>query len=141
MKNSIRIIPRPVLCVVLSITISCGTSKRAGSSKVSEIQYMNLNRRGTITGRVVDAETDAPLPGVNVFIPNTQIGAATDLYGIYRISNVPPGVYSLKASFIGHESYTHAHLVVKSDQTIVVNFFLAAVSVNVDHVKVENESH
>ena len=46
---------------------------------------------GTIKGRIVDSETGEALPGANVAILGTGLGAATDLRGNYTIGNVPPG--------------------------------------------------
>ncbi|MFQ5750932.1 MAG: carboxypeptidase-like regulatory domain-containing protein, partial [bacterium] len=46
---------------------------------------------GQIHGTVRDAETGDPLPGANVLLEGTAIGAATDLKGEYRIPRVPPG--------------------------------------------------
>lgn len=54
-----------------------------------------------ITGSVVDAETNAPLPGVNVYLAYSTRGAATDSQGRYVIYGVPPGSYELVASMLG----------------------------------------
>ncbi|MBN1543351.1 TonB-dependent receptor [candidate division KSB1 bacterium] len=58
--------------------------------------------KGTITGRVTDAESGDFLPGANVMLAGTQFGAATDRYGAYRIENVPPGNYTLVISYMGY---------------------------------------
>jgi hypothetical protein len=46
---------------------------------------------GKISGQVMDARTGEPLPGVNIVITQTAIGAATNLDGFYYIINIPPG--------------------------------------------------
>ena len=61
---------------------------------------------GKIKGRVVDAETAEPMPGVNIIIAGTTLGDATDLDGFYIILNVPPGRHDLKASLIGYARTT-----------------------------------
>jgi hypothetical protein len=38
----------------------------------------------TLSGRVLDAENDAPIANVNVFLSNTMLGAATDQNGEFR---------------------------------------------------------
>ena len=43
-----------------------------------------LSQERTVTGRVTDARGEA-VPGVNVVIKGTTIGAATNLEGMYRI--------------------------------------------------------
>lgn len=62
-----------------------------------------VGQNARITGRVVDAETNAPLPFVNVIVLNTEIGAATDLDGNFLITGLEPGFYRLMASFIGYD--------------------------------------
>ncbi len=59
---------------------------------------------GSVAGFVTDASTGEGLPGANVTIVGTSMGAATDLKGNYRILNVPPGEYTLRASFIGYQT-------------------------------------
>ena len=57
---------------------------------------------GRVEGRATDAETGEPLPGVNLTLEGTAFGAATDAEGTFAIEDVPPGAYTLVASFIGY---------------------------------------
>lgn len=57
---------------------------------------------GKIAGTVIDEQTGAPLPGAQVTIAATTMGATTNERGQYVILNVPPGIYTVKASFIGY---------------------------------------
>lgn len=59
--------------------------------------------RRTVEGTVLDAETDEPLPGVNVGVLGTSMGTATDTQGQFRL-DVPVGVDSLNFSFVGYRS-------------------------------------
>jgi len=77
---------------------------------------------GKIAGRVVDAKTGEPLPGVNVIIIGTQMGAATDMNGYYFIVNVPVGKYSIKASMISYAPTEVSDVQVNVDLTTTVNF-------------------
>src|SRR5699024_1956038 len=60
---------------------------------------------GTLTGSVTDANSDEPLPGVNVFIPDLQRGAATDAEGQFTIEGIEYGTYTVRASFIGYTAF------------------------------------
>ena len=40
---------------------------------------------GKIAGRITDAETGEPLPGANIQLEGTSLGAASDLQGNYEI--------------------------------------------------------
>lgn len=59
---------------------------------------------GEIRGRVVDARTGLPLPGSNVTIVGTQLGAAAGEDGRFSIPRVPEGIYELRVSRIGYRA-------------------------------------
>lgn len=44
----------------------------------------------TVSGKVYDAETRAPIPAVNISVKGTNIYTATDASGAYKLSNVQP---------------------------------------------------
>jgi TonB-linked SusC/RagA family outer membrane protein len=54
----------------------------------------------TITGRVISADDNSPLPGVNVLVKSTTIGVITNLNGNYKVE-VPADNNTLIFSFIG----------------------------------------
>lgn len=56
----------------------------------------------TIVGWITDSATDLPLIGANVLVEGSAIGSATDIEGNFEISNLSPGTYTLRASFIGY---------------------------------------
>ena len=63
-------------------------------------------RSGTVSGRVVDAETGKPLPGAHVFFSTTTRGTATDPSGRFSFKHVPVGTQRLHASMVGYETRT-----------------------------------
>ena len=79
---------------------------------------------GKIAGRVLEAGTNQGLPGVNVILEGTVIGGVTDADGYYYILNIPPGTYSVRASFVGFATVTTQNVRVVQDQTTTVNFVL-----------------
>jgi len=79
---------------------------------------------GKIAGKVIDAKTKEPLPGVNVIIEGTTMGAAADVNGSFVILNVPPGIYTLKAMMIGYKAMRVENVRVSVDLTTEVNFTL-----------------
>ncbi len=79
---------------------------------------------GKITGKIVDNSNGEALPGVNVVIQGTTMGAASDLQGDYIILNVPPGNYTLIASMIGYQKTIVEKVKVSVDRTTQVNFNL-----------------
>jgi len=85
------------------------------------IQLTFAGTTGKITGVVTDAETGEPLPGVNVIIQGTSYGAATDITGTFFILNVPPGIHTLDANFIGYARMTIQEVRVVVDMTTTTN--------------------
>ncbi len=79
---------------------------------------------GRIQGRVTDAKSGEPLPGVNIIVKGTYLGAASDLDGEYVIRGVKPGSYDLQASFIGYKVAVNTNVIVKMDQAVQVDFAL-----------------
>jgi len=71
---------------------------------------------GKLAGRVTDT-TGAPLPGVNVTIEGTSLGAATDGEGQYALIQVPPGTYRVRFGFVGFQTKIVRGVVVSSNQT------------------------
>ena len=65
---------------------------------------LTAGQTGKITGKVLDKETGNPLPGVNVLLEGTSMGAATDANGEFYVMEVPPGLYNVQFSFIGYTS-------------------------------------
>lgn len=84
---------------------------------------------GKLAGRVVDGNTDEPLPFVNILVEGTNLGAASDIDGYYSIIGVPPGEYSVRASAIGYNSQTIQQLRVSIDLTTEANFQLFEASI------------
>lgn len=57
-----------------------------------------------IKGVLIDKSTRQPLEFVNVLVVGLGIGASTDANGNFLITQVPPGIYRLQASFLGYKT-------------------------------------
>ena len=57
----------------------------------------------TVTGKVFDIRTKAPLAGASVFAQNTTFGVASDLSGNFKLK-LPLGGYVLVVTFTGYET-------------------------------------
>jgi hypothetical protein len=55
---------------------------------------------GKIAGIVTDKANGEPLPGANIVVVGTTLGAAADLNGQYTILEVSPGTYSVQVSYL-----------------------------------------
>ena len=81
---------------------------------------------GKISGRLIDMATGDPLPGANVVIEGTTLGAATGTDGFYSILNTPPGVYTLKAMMMGYNDARMENVRVHIDLTTKIDFEMSS---------------
>lgn len=87
---------------------------------------------GKIAGVVRDAATGEPIPGCNIVIVGSTIGAASDINGQYFIINVNPGKYSVKASMVGYRTVTVDNVQIIADLTTQIDFNLESASVQLE---------
>ncbi len=92
---------------------------------------------GSIVGKLTDKElNDDPLPFANVLIKGTTMGTTSDFDGLYEITDVEPGTYTLVISFLGYETLEVPNVVVEANKVTEVNTGLGASSVGLDEVVV-----
>lgn len=91
---------------------------------LAEGEDENAANKGTVAGRIVDAES-LPLPGAAVVIEALQKGAVTDVNGFYRIVSLNPGEYDVKVSYIGFEEQVK-HVTVSAGKTSELSFVMEA---------------
>ena len=105
-------VKKKLLCITLGLSI---------------LLFFSVQVFGGITGKVSgfvrDGETGDALPGVNVVLEGTTIGAATDLDGYFFIMNAPPGQYVLKATMVGYQ-VTKTRIGIRVDLTTKVKLDL-----------------
>lgn len=71
-----------------------------------------------VSGRVIDSDTEEPLPGVNIFLQgSTNVGTTTDLDGNYQVT-LPDANGTLIFAYIG---YARQEIGVNGRETIEVN--------------------
>ncbi len=76
---------------------------------------------GKITGVIRDADNKDPLPGVNVLLSGTSMGAASNVDGEYLVINVPPGTYTIRFSMMGYKKLVVENVRVNVDLTTALN--------------------
>ena len=75
-----------------------------------------------IRGKVIDAESQTPLPFASVTVTTIEpaLGVMADGQGCFRIEEVPIGRHDLKVSFIGYETQMIPELMVSTGKEIVL---------------------
>ncbi len=94
---------------------------------------------GEIAGRVYDSETDNYLPGANIILEGTLLGAASDRDGLFRIINVPAGTYTLKTLYMGYQDYSVEVTVPEDGKRVIQNIPLISSYITGDEVVVIGE--
>lgn len=77
--------------------------------------------KAILTGKITDAKTGEPLPGVNVVIKGTYYGAASDINGNYIIRDLNPGTYNIDVSLIGYKLVQFTGVKVNPGERKVLN--------------------
>jgi outer membrane receptor protein involved in Fe transport len=93
---------------------------------------LNAGVTGKIKGKVIDSSTGLPLPGVNIIILGTQLGAAVDLEGDFIIIGITPGTYSLRATMIGYHEVIVTDVKVMTDLTTSVEIEMTETTIAID---------
>ena len=81
-----------------------------------------ISSQQTVKGKVVDLESQFPLPGVNVkFIDGDfDKGVATAMNGTFKIENVPLGRHQIRFTFIGYKPLVQT-VVVNAGREVILN--------------------
>ena len=103
------------------------------------ITSVAIAQTGRVLGKVIDQQTQEPLIGANVIIVGSSLGAATDVNGNYIISQVPPGNYSIKASYIGYQDVTVEQIRVVAGLSAEVNFSLPSSTIATGEVVIVSQ--
>ncbi len=105
----------------------------ASCSSVVDSAY--AQRSATISGIIKDSQTGEALPGANVTLVKTSLGASTDIEGKYAIREVPPGSYTIRATYVG---YTEKQVTIQvtEGQILKQDFQLVSVGVEGEEVVV-----
>lgn len=80
----------------------------------------------TVRGRIIDQQSQYPLIGATVYVPNTSpiIGGTTDSEGYFELRNVPLGRVAIKVSYIGYKEQFIPNILVTSGKEVVLNIAL-----------------
>lgn len=95
---------------------------------------------GNIAGIVIDGGTRTPMVGASIIVAGTELGAAADVDGRFRITGVPTGIYTVEASMIGYDPQAKTSVVVEPNRSTDLAFKLdqsliemTAVTVKAEH--------
>lgn len=91
---------------------------------------------GSVTGRVFNSSNNEPIPFSNVQITGMTVGTTSDLDGVFIITNIEPGFYSLTVSTLGFETIVTEEFQVMKNSTPNVDIPMNESALQIDEVKV-----
>jgi hypothetical protein len=97
--------------------------------------FFAFSQSGNIRGFVYDKESGEPIIFCNVFLEGTTIGAATDINGMYNISKVQPGDYTLTVTYLGYDT-TKVVIKLSPRQLLSQNLVIGESSIKLNEVKI-----
>lgn len=95
----------------------------------------------TIRGKVLDDETEQPLPGASVLISdlNPIKGTITNAKGEFEFNDIPIGRHNLTISFIGYNEILAHNLLLSSSKELVLEFKMQEKITSLKEVKVSSQ--
>ncbi|WP_067030063.1 TonB-dependent receptor [Allomuricauda sp. CP2A] len=87
----------------------------------------------SISGKVTD--NGEPIPLTNVVLKGTEMGAATDIDGLFELANVEPGDYVLLVTSLGYQSY-QTKISVSTNESKTINIQLEPSAQSLDETVV-----
>ena len=95
----------------------------------------SAQQRQAIVGRITERGSNTPIADANVLIVGTQRGARTDDNGAFRIPDVAPGTYTLRATRLGYSAASRL-VTVGESANATADFALQSSAVQIDQVVV-----
>jgi TonB-dependent receptor len=83
--------------------------------------------KGAIAGKLTDTElNDDPLPFANVLIKDTTTGTTSDFDGLYEITDIAPGIYTVIYSYLGYQTIEKTDIEVTAGTITTINVSMSA---------------
>ncbi|WP_300704051.1 TonB-dependent receptor [Bacteroides sp.] len=106
MRNKVEFVFMLFLLLVLSIS-------QIANARIAPVTY-------PVRGKVIDKQSRRPVGYANVFVTGIPgKGASTDSLGVFRIEQVPPGIYRFEASCIGYHTVSTSEYIVSASTPFI----------------------
>lgn len=99
----------------------------------------HLFAQGILRGKIFNPVNNEPIPFANVLVLNTEYGGISDENGFYEIQNIPPGLYNIRASFVGYKTQTQFEIQISQARPVQLDFALPEEASELNEVVVSSE--
>lgn len=93
----------------------------------------------SISGKIFNANTFKPIAGVTVQVLGTSTGAITNREGEFTIKNIKGGVYSIKFSAIGYETFVQSNIYVSNVKPTYLEIYLLEKVIQIPELEVRGK--
>lgn len=100
-----------------------------------------LAQPASIKGRVVDATGKEPLAGATVFVIGTYSGSYTDPEGNFSITNIKPGDYAIRFSYVGYSEKIFNGIRLAEGENLTLNVELNPNSLTLGEVEIVGQKN
>ncbi|MCW9707094.1 TonB-dependent receptor [Fodinibius salsisoli] len=92
-------------------------------------------QRGTVTGTILNQETNHPIADANIVLSYTTLGTTSAADGTFILNNVPSGTHELIFSFIGYKKQTKS-ITINDTETISLEIRLQPQALSLQGIQV-----
>lgn len=121
MKKATTLFPLYFIFFIFSISI--GLEAQAQTARIS--------------GKVIDATNNEPLPFANVVVKGTTVGTTTDFDGGFVITGLQPGFVTLQATYVGYKNAESAEIQLSNAKAEYVEIKMENAGVALEEVEVK----
>jgi hypothetical protein len=107
---------------------------------ISSYLLFAQNNKQTIRGTVVDKQSLATILGATLQLSGTSIGTRTNDKGIFVLSDIAPGRYELKVTYLGYKDIVLPNIVVTSGKETVLEIQMEENVRNLKDVVIKSSS-
>ncbi len=75
---------------------------------------LQAQNTGSLSGRIIDLQSQQPLEGATVLLEGTNFGVITDANGYFTFESVPTQTYNVVVRYLGYENQTLFNVIVTS---------------------------
>ena len=106
---------------------------------LATLNNLQAQDRASINGYITDGSSGETLISANVALIEINRGTSTNTSGYYSITNIPPGTYTLSATFIGFQRYQR-EITLEAGQNKRINIELLSEDLQLEELVVVSDA-